>query len=765
MPWLPRPRSDAAPLHILVAIALLLFLLIATTPALGQTVVKPLPAFGSLTLIDEVNCGSASDPHPFQQFPSNASTIQTLLGKPARVLSNTLPGKKYFAYKLGAGKGLTAGKGYVLSVEYPDDQPRSFIILNNGAEYTRGFHTGRTVGDALHPPYVNPNVESLEIPHSGTYQTWQTLFHLHDRYPAIKRPRGNEFPRDQTPANGFWVIVAQFRPEDEPLSKGAAVSGIRLYAAPTTTSYYAPIKFPGTLPKRHLFFREEMADGVINQPDGVNLGVTNRVNWFAYKARLMKFLGMNTFSKDLLEFGHNQGWDSALHGGNNWVYQSRFPTLWSDTITMLQGYDLNVLPYYEYHGSRGGSLSLGYQKRAIPLTRDDAYTHITWSDDARADLTDPATLADFKKMIDCTVVPFVSKKKFVGAWLRTRPSALPIGFGDGTRARFASEANSGVAVTRAQLQADSALRQRYYTWWMGKRKAFINGITDYLRSKGAGSDAITLFTADSSEPGLTDPRPNTAYMVAENTSPWTALGKSVTSLSSALSVDRQLNAMTRPMNTWGGWEWQHSVPWSDPANYVSNTKGGLTFTFNRAYTVGRSGALNQFRSGAGLAMIRHYALNENTMTEGSNQLLGYFVTDFELAGPYCMLGEARAVANGDPRYIGYLSAASFNRGFPEYVRAFNQNFLALPALPSTVVSGAASNSTVVVRRIDAGGANGKYLAVVNTGVRQVNNVAVTLPTGTTNVVDAVTGAAVPISAGKITLSMYPCQLRSFKTTP
>ena len=28
----------------------------------------------------------------------------------------------------------------------------------------------------------------------------------------------------------------------------------------------------------------------------------------------MKFLGMNTYSKDLLEFGANQGWDSRLHG-------------------------------------------------------------------------------------------------------------------------------------------------------------------------------------------------------------------------------------------------------------------------------------------------------------------------------------------------------------------------------------------------------------------------------------------------------------------
>ena len=43
--------------------------------------------------------------------------------------------------------------------------------------------------------------------------------------------------------------------------------------------------------------------------------------------RLAKFLGVDTFSRDLLEFGHNQGWDSSKFGGNDWVYQSSRPHL------------------------------------------------------------------------------------------------------------------------------------------------------------------------------------------------------------------------------------------------------------------------------------------------------------------------------------------------------------------------------------------------------------------------------------------------------
>ncbi|MCY1043245.1 hypothetical protein OV208_18150 [Corallococcus sp. bb12-1] len=76
---------------------------------------------------------------------------------------------------------------------------------------------------------------------------------------------------------------------------------------------------------------------------------------------------------------------------------------------------------------------------------------------------------------------------------------------------------------------------------------------------------------------------------------------------------------------------------------------------------------------------------------------------------------------------------------------------------------AASNATVVVRSINAA-PHGTWLAVVNTGVRQVDDVVITLPvTGT--VKDAVTGAAVPVVNGRLTLSMYPAQLRSFRITP
>ena len=62
------------------------------------------------------------------------------------------------------------------------------------------------------------------------------------------------------------------------------------------------------------------------------------------------------------------------------------------------------------------------------------------------------------------------------------------------------------------------------------------------------------------------------------------------------------------------------------------------------------------------------------------------MADVERAGPFCMQAEAVAMANGDPTMIGYLVGNNFERGFPMYVRDFNANFLALPALPRSMAN-------------------------------------------------------------------------------
>lgn len=737
--------------------------------------------FGAQKLVQEIDCGVDK---PGAEFPAGVSSVEKLLGANCRVLPNKDGGAKYFAYRVGQGKNLKPGCGYVLSVEFPDDSPRGFQILNWGCETARGVATGTAVGDALQGRYVNQNPESLHYPQSGKMLNWHSLFFLHDRFPDLKRPR-NPAERSFVPADGFWVIIAQFPAINDPLSAGAAVSKIRLFEVDDPAKYALKVNFPPEgLPRRKILWREEMADGVIamghkpEEKDPKRRGVANIVDWYEYKARLMTVLGISTFCKDLLEFGHNQGWDSAEGGGNEWFYQAPVPSLWADILTMLQKYPVDVLPYYEYVGSVGGK-GLGNQGRCRTLAGKQEYTQISWTEKRNVDVADPEFLPDAKKLLDLTIAKFKDKKKFAGAWFRPRPSAWPVSFNDFDLKTFGTEANGGAAPTRDQLKADKNLIEKYYAWWFGKRRAFLSSLRDHLRTK-VNPDAVILFTADTSEPGISLPAELTGAgqkdgwkfktaVVNDSVSPWADIlknpaYKSVQSVDYKRVMEGEMysQALQRFSGTWGGWEWQHACPPADPERYKDVAGVLMTYSFNRLYTVSSSKGFDHYRNPAGLAAVRHYSLNENEMYTGAKQedVLGYFVSDVERAGPYCMLAEARAVANGDPTILGYLMANSYARGFPEYVRAFNAAFLALPALASTLVPAASPDPEVVVRIIKTP-KDGTYLAVVNTGFASKAGVAITLP-ARGNLTDAATGMALAAAGGKLTLTMYPGELRALR---
>ncbi len=700
--------------------------------------------FGDLPVVDEIVCAENVGKELFAEEPAGASVVRDVLGRECRVLENEGDGAKYFAYLVGKGKGLEAGRAYLLSVEYPEDRGRMMYVLNRGAETERGMHTGATVGDALDPKYVQSNPESLEIPLSGRWEQWRMLFRLHDRFPGIEQPRGAG-PRPMEPADGFWVIFAQSEPNQAPMSAGAAVSRIRLFAVPDAERFDGKYREPEGLPKRRLFWREEMSDGVISSGDMMQRGVMDDTDWYEYKAKLMGFLGVNTFCKDLLEFGHNQGWDS----GRGWYNQSRSPRRWANILEMVSGYGYDVLPYYEYCGSVGPGC-LGVQKRCVTLGGKKNYTHISWSEKANADITDPATLADAKRLLDYTIVRHKDKVDFVGAWMRPRPSAIPMSFSDRCLGLFAAETKRDAAVTREKLRADEELLGEYYQWWFGKRREFLVALRDHLRGAGV-DDAMVFYTTDASESGLSfaqwDPP-----MVAEDKGAWERIGKDVISLREAIEGEWYAKALSSDRLTWGNWEWQHACPRSDPGNYRDVEGVLMTYTFNRAYTVGSADAMDRFRTESGLAMVRHYCLNEDMLDKKT----GYFACDVERAGPYCMLAEVRAVAYGDPWYIGYLTSGSYNRGFPEYVRAFNAAFLSLPAMPSKVVEGACSDGEVVVRKIETDG-RGTYFAVANTGYG-AKEVEVDLGVRG-DVRDAVSGEQIG-RGGAVKLRMEPCELRA-----
>lgn len=731
-----------------------------------------LPPFGRVQLVDEVECGAVEPGHQFRESPAGVSRVETILGRPCRVLRAVEGEAGFMAFRLGRWKLLKPGAAYVLAVDYPEDAPRSVIVMNGGNETSRGFHTGTTLGDALHSKYVNSNPESLRAPLSGRHETWTLGFNLHDRFPDLAFIRGAK-ERKLTAEDGFDVVIAQFSRGNDPTSAGAAVSRLRLFEVADEAALAQTLRLPpAPLPRRQIFWREEMADGVIEGEKESERGVKNRLDWYRYKANQMRFLGINTYSKDLLEFGACQHWDPTPHGGNDWVhFAGSKKDLWGEIVALMGERGFGVLPYYEYAGSKGYK-SLGYQRRCKPLTRDDAYTHISWVESANADITDPETFADFKKMLDLTVVRLKDKARFEGIWLRPRWQ-LPMSFADATRQRFAAEANGGKAVSRAELIADKALLKRYEDWWFGKRREFLVAMRDYLRGQGL-PEAMVLFTAEAGEPG-----PHFATwekrVVTDDVESWSRTlagpehrrdNKPVVPLTVERVVrdDLYLDALQAPPLNWGNWEVHHANPPADPARYRDTPGVLMTHGFNRSYTVASPRTFETFRGPGGLVLVRHYSLNENmAFDQADKEKLGYFVADVERAGPACMMAEALAVANGDPTLLGYLMGNNYGRGFPQYVREFNANFLALPALPCERLKDACADREVVVRVIRTP-AHGTYFAVVNTGFDRKSRVSIALPTAAP-VKEAVTDRSVRVQGQQVELDLHPFQLMTLIQKP
>jgi hypothetical protein len=232
--------------------------------AAGQEGDRSREMFGELRLVDEVVIGKKDSAHEFVESEPGVCEVQDVLGRPTRVIPNTGEKARYFSYRLGKGKGLRANGAYVLQVEYPEDAPRTMFVHNRGAETQRGLHTGPTAGDVLHGKYVDSNIESLKYPLSGKHEAYQNLFYLQDRF-AFKLPRGGPpVPRDLGPDDGIPVIISQLRARNAPLSQGAAVSRIALYEVVDPAALKLAINYPPDgLPRRHLFWREEMSDGVV----------------------------------------------------------------------------------------------------------------------------------------------------------------------------------------------------------------------------------------------------------------------------------------------------------------------------------------------------------------------------------------------------------------------------------------------------------------------------------------------------------------------
>ena len=753
-----------------------------------------LPPFGDVKVVDEVDC--ARGDHRFEDYPSGASRVDTVLGKPCRVLDVQDEKPSYVAWRLGEGKGLRPNGAYVVVIDYPDDVPRSFFVRNYGNNSRRSFYTGAANGDAFEGPIVHHKPESLKIPQSGKYEKWTSLTFLGEKASNLRDLNKKDAEKSgvtyqlDIATDGFTVAVGQYCRKWHPGSAGVAVAKVSLCEILDEKAAWATLNLPpAPLPRRHIFWREEMSDGVMAKGD--LCPGNGGLDWIEQKFRAMKIFGQNTYCKDLLEFGHNQHWDCnwkhGQPGGKSfkwmWGCDGHYANLWTKVVPLAADkYGFDILPYYEYGGAAGDpKFSLGPQKRPEPLdidnkpdrkTRGANYTHIWWSEGKlRVDITDPDTLDELKYILEGTILRFkeqVDKGAFVGALMRPRTGQWAISFADKTRERFAKEENGGKSVSRADIKKDGQLYAKYIAWYGKKRAQFMDEIRKYLEENGV-KNAIAILENDDSETGY--PLADGGSMTTDDLAYWKEKlpGKKIVDVNdpSVVGQHRYLKSLKTPASTWGPWEWQHASPACDPEHYNDLNNVWIAMPFHALFTVTDPECFAAFGDANGTqTLIRHYDLNEGTLDDGKdNHVLGYAMADWEHAGRACMIAEINAMANGDPVNLGYLMGSNYTRGFPVPVREFNQNFLALPALPSKVVKGACSDSEVVLREIDCSklGVTAKYYALVHIGLKEKCDVKVAIPGVKGEVEFVANGKTSPLKDGVLEFkTLKPLQLIAIK---
>ena len=731
--------------------------------AQGDKIVEGLEDYGALTLVDEIDCSLslADDPdHMFREYPAGWSTVEDILDVPTRVMHHKSDTCCYVSWRVGKGKGIVPNEPYVLVVDYPDEAPRSVTVFNFGNATRHGYHTGWTAGDSWSPPYVTQSIESWAIPYSGeTKQLVQVMV----PFEKSKQYNGSD-NRIYMDTDGFDLNFGIIKAGEAPDSVGLAVSAIRLYKIDSYDVARPRIPYPADgLPRRIVTSREEMGDG-----DDF-AGFKHPQDFYKGRAKMIRLLGMNTCSKDLLEFGYQQNFP----GDSRWGYATDY---WTEIVDNLAAEDVSILPFYEYHGSRGAS-GIGYMDSLKPWTLNSAknadwkylFSNQSYVYNCMIDMTNDEALWDLQKLFQKTIQPYLGKANFLGMWIRNR-GGMPMGFNDGAIGRFNSD--TGRNVTRAQIYNDgnygnTELYKAYRAWWYGKRCSVFTRLQGLIN--GALPGAKVYYSNTLEEPGefwanWGNPRP----ALLSNEEGYTYQGKNFNEYTGKNwstdvkgAADRYWsNALDADCPTWGNYEIHHSAPAADPHNYTNLNNVALCYPFNTVWTVADKTASARYRNkGGDLPFVRHYSLNENDFRNASNQdVCGYYTCDWDHAGRAVVLSELYAMAYDDPTMLAYLFTANLVRNDSTYVREFNLNYLSLPAMKGEVLVGGEWPDTFTVRRWVT--SQGVYWAVINCDSKPWSG-TVDFRTEADRIWYTVSGDALPLSGGKANLELEPFQMVCF----
>ncbi len=650
-------------------------------PALpAQTEETP---YGRLTLVDEIDCSTAviDDVHPYLQGSFNHAYDRMTPGGSVNVQVHEILGKRaresdfgWFAYRIGRGK-LTPHATYLLRIEYPEDKPRfAPIEIQAGQNFMDvGWKNGVGADDV----YDN-------WPLSKNWQWYDVIVPLDDT------TVGTGGTGTASAENGFWVYAMHKGKANGVYSMwsgGPAIARMKLYAIDSEKN--APvIHRPQGLPNRVLSFDWE------RQPDHEPLDLVRYAKLMGYSAispviikwaeanysePLNGYMSVNTdargyWAKDVYDPASGQKAEAPVPGK---------PSIHVRYLDATKQEGIGYIPRFEW----GGSQDLPKEAWAVDVNGEPMKPNrfATWS----GNLLNPLTWDDLQKLMDHLVKPYVqANPQLTGVLWRIRSDRMPISYGTTDLALFAKETNTPLPPGgRAQAAAWAAgeMRAKYDAWWHEKRARFHEKLVELLRSYRPDLE-LYYYNWDGDKFGLIQNDLTTWAFVSKVVKPGPAGGRA--------AYENERNDRAR-LTAADYISVMHTGNFGDASKGINRADYGirpelyrnipgiqLFAPANYLCYADKPDYLNYFQVKDGLAVSNVVSYDEEGSRSINPKYEGNMITP---GGPaFSMALELLAYFHGDARTLNY-TVYTYGRGFADAHRRFAQAFLALPAIPGTIV--------------------------------------------------------------------------------
>ena len=665
--------------------------------------------YGKLRLVDEIDASAsiAQTPHPYLQggfsnelahmTPGSAAEVRVVgvLGKQARE-----SGYGWFAYRIGRGK-LKPHTTYLLRIEYPEDKPRfAPVEIQTGQNYMDvGWKNGVGADDV----YDN-------WPLSGGWQWYDVIVPLDDQ--TVGTGGTGSAPGE----NGFWVyFLNKLKPNAyyAMYSGGPAVARMRLYEIDPWKNAPA-IVHPEGLPRRVLSVDWE------RQPDHQPADLVRYAKLMGYSAVspvILKWFFAN-YSEPL------NGYTSiAIDDRDYWVKKEYDPASGENASAPLPGrksqhvryleatraLGIDYIPRFEW----GGSQDLPREARAIAASGKEAKPNrfAPWC----GNLLHPAMWEDIHKLMDHLIKPYAKDHpQLAGALWRVRCDRLPISYGKADLELFSTETGiplPGGDPARWAAWAAGEMREKYDDWWHGKRAQFHIRLARLLQSYRPDL-TLYYYNWDADKFGLIEPDITGWAFVSQVVKPGPTGGRAAYERERARRKTFTAQDYIEAVRTGHFGNASRGINRADyglrPELYRSTPGIRLFAPANYLCYADEPEYLNYFQTADGLAVSNVVSYDEVGSRTINPKYEGNMITP---GGPaFSMALELLAYFHGDARTLNY-TVYTYGRGFAEAHRRFAQAFLALPAIPGTVVE--QGDPQVKVRTYPS--PNGTYVGVAYRG--------------------------------------------------